>query len=211
MSARKGPGRPTKDPAGAADAVTIKLGPTVTARLRAVAKALGVTYAEVVEMGVVKAERRLELGKKLLLLALIFLAACTVEGPSFPTVLHIAEDASAEDEATFLAAVDAWETAYGRKLVTRVERGGSGCGVYVTAPPAKWDNPRRGGGWEVTDWCKCRVFLDAETKRADMRELGAIHEIGHAIRDDGGHSDNPASVMRAVVLAGAAILNEDLR
>lgn len=54
----KGAGRPTKHPSGKAVTVSIKLSPNLALRLRAVAEELGVTHADVCEMGVDAAEEK---------------------------------------------------------------------------------------------------------------------------------------------------------
>jgi predicted transcriptional regulator len=56
---RAGAGRPPESASGAATAMSFKLSPELQERLRAVAEALDLTQAAIVEMGVEAAERKL--------------------------------------------------------------------------------------------------------------------------------------------------------
>lgn len=148
-----------------------------------------------------------------LLMASLSLFACANdhrlrEPPTFPTTLHLADDLSERDEDTWMAATARIDLARGKFTFDKVERGGTGCGVYVESTASNGFAVDPAGGESVSfAKCKWRVRLKASVS-IEQRVDVATHLLGHAVAGKIAHNPDAKSVMNES--AGREILNEDV-
>jgi hypothetical protein len=143
---------------------------------------------------------------------LALLASGCVEVPHLPPLpvrLVIADDVPEEDAEAWEAAVIEWNAALPRDAVASVSRGRlEGCGILVTSDRGMAD---KDSGF-ATIGGECRGLVMIRSGQGEwQRRVSAVHELGHVLQSEWGHSADVASVMhRRLVGAEQAILPPDV-
>lgn len=125
--------------------------------------------------------------------------------------VHLDANLSPADEAALMSAAYELEDAAGAKLFSKVVRGGSGCGVYLApGDDASMARKGRAGLWRVLAPCKCEVSIRPGVSAA-TKHVSALHELLHAVLDDGGHSEDAYSVRYHKLMDEQVLRDEDVR
>lgn len=133
------------------------------------------------------------------MLALLVGCGVPADAPRLPAALRIPRDTPEAEREAWEEAAASWNAAAGRDVIALVTDSEEGCGIHVA--PGDHLVGVASGRARIFG-CDTKVMVSPvlfEDEPWALR-VTAEHELGHVLRNDGDHSDDPGSVMYGELL-----------